>query len=292
MKPGRFAYRAPTELDEALALLADHGDEAKVLAGGQSLMPMLNFRLAMPEYLIDINRLPGLDSVQRTQRGWRIPALVRQRTLERTADVTDAVPLVLDALRQVAHPQIRNRGTVCGSLTHGDAAAELPTVMTALDATMTIVSKQSIRSVPAEEFFLFHMTTAVEDGELLLDVSFDQPPANTFHSFQEFATRRGDFGLAAVAVLLTFDEDDLITRVRLVAAGVAPTPLRLPGAEALLLGRRVDSALLAQLESIVRGEVAPTGDVHADEAYRRQLAGVLAKRGVVEAHTKRMATHD
>jgi carbon-monoxide dehydrogenase medium subunit len=195
VKPAPFTYHAPASAEEALALLAEHGDDAKVLAGGQSLLPLLNFRLARPGHLIDINRLPGLDAVERTPTGWRIPALVRQRTAERSAELAAAAPLLTDALRQVAHPQIRNRGTVCGSLAHADSAAELPSVMVALDAQMTIATASGPRQVSADEFFQFHLTTAVEPEELLLAVEFGDPGPGTYTAFEEFAPRRGDFCL-------------------------------------------------------------------------------------------------
>ena len=167
MKPGRFAYHAPRELDEALALLREYGDEAKVLAGGQSLMPILNFRLTQIDHLVDINRLGGgLDEPRVEPDAITIPALVRQRRVERSAELARVLPMLTTALRDVAHPQIRNRGTICGSLAHADPAAELPTVMTALDARFTVVSADGVRTLDAAEFFVFHLTTALEPEEL------------------------------------------------------------------------------------------------------------------------------
>jgi carbon-monoxide dehydrogenase medium subunit len=286
MKPSRFAYHAPQELEAALDLLGEHGDEAKVLAGGQSLMPLLAFRMATPEHIVDINRLTGLDTVQRTDTGWCIPALVRQRVLERSPEVAASVPLLTQALGEVAHPQIRNRGTVCGSLAHGDAAAELPAVMLALEATMRVVSRAGERRINAEDFFVFHLTTAIADDELLLDVSVADLPARTYSSFQEFATRRGDFGIAGVAAVVTLDESGVMTRSRLVAAGVAPTPVRLSDVEQILLGERLEPEVLVAANAAAREEVSPTGDVHADAAYRRQLVGILTERALRAVMTK------
>jgi carbon-monoxide dehydrogenase medium subunit len=286
MKPSRFAYHAPQHLNQALDLLGEYGDEAKVLAGGQSLLPLLNFRIAAPEQLIDINRLPSLDAVERTSGGWRIPALVRQRAVERSADIAATVPLLTEALKQVAHPQIRNRGTVCGSLAHGDAAAELPAVMLALEATMSVASRSSERTVRAEDFFLFHLTTAVAEDELLLDVTVADLLPRTYSSFQEFATRHGDFGIAGVAAVVTFDESGVVTRCRLAAAGVAPTPVRLAVAERLVLGSRLEPEAVAEADAAARAEVSPTGDVHADAAYRRQLVGVLTRRALRDVLAK------
>lgn len=278
MKPGRFAYHAPTTVPDALALLAEHAGEAKVLAGGQSLMPLLSFRIAEPRHLVDVNRLPGLDRPTRTAGGWHIPALVRQRAVERSAELTAAYPLLGEALHQVAHPQIRNRGTVCGSLAHADAAAELPTVMTALGASMHLASARGERTVAAEDFFVFHLTTALDEDELLLGVSLDDLPRGTTTAFREFAGRRGDFALAAVAGVATRDGDGVVTGCRLVAAGVGSTPLRLRAAEDVVLGSRLDAAALAAAGRAAGREAEPTGDVHASATYRRDLVGTLARR--------------
>ena len=286
MKPSRFTYHAPQQLEGVLDLLGEHGDEAKVLAGGQSLMPLLSFRMATPEHIVDINRMTGLDTLRRTDTGWCIPALVRQRAVERSPEVAATVPLLTQALEQVAHPQIRNRGTVCGSLAHGDAAAELPAVMLALEASMRVVSRTGERKISAEDFFVFHLTTAIADDELLLDVSVADLPARTYSSFQEFATRRGDFGIAGVAAVVTVDESGVVSRSRLVAAGVAPTPIRLTGAEQALLGQQLEPDVLAAVGAAARQEVDPTGDVHADGVYRRQLVGVLTQRALRDVITK------
>jgi carbon-monoxide dehydrogenase medium subunit len=286
MKPPRFTYHAPATLDEAVATLSEHAEDCKILAGGQSLMPILNFRLATPEHVIDINRLPGLDEPERTPTGWRIPALVRQRQVELSPELAASAPLLTEALGQVAHAQIRNRGTVCGSLAHGDASAELPSVMLALDARMTILSADDIRTVSADEFFLFHMTTAVRPDEMLLSVEFDDPPERTYSSFTEFALRKGDFCLAGAAVSVTLGADGSVERCRVVAAGVAPTPLRLRAVEDLVAGTTADAAVLAAAQQRAYREVDPTGDIHADAGYRRQLASVLVRRGLADAITK------
>ncbi|WP_213454347.1 FAD binding domain-containing protein [Rhizomonospora bruguierae] len=278
MKPRPFTYLAPTSVDEALAALAEHSFDAKVLAGGQSLAPLLNFRMASPEYLIDINDVAGLDRVRRVDGGWHIPALVRQRTVERSPELRAAFPLLPAALEQVAHPQIRNRGTVCGSLAHADPAAELPTVMTALDATMRVASVRGEREVPAEEFFQFHFTTSLEDDELLVGVTVDDLPPATSTGFAEFAPRHGDFALAAVAGVVTRASDGAVGAVRLVASGVAARPQRLTAAEKVLLGQRPTPDVVGAAERAARGEVDPTGDIHASADYRRHLVGVLARR--------------
>ncbi|GAA3439177.1 FAD binding domain-containing protein [Kutzneria kofuensis] len=287
MKPAPFTYHAPRELDEALDLLRQHGDEAKVLAGGQSLMPMLNFRLARVEHLVDINRLGeqwgtptfGAETIT-------IPALVRQRQLERSADAARLLPVLTEALHNVAHPQIRNRGTICGSLAHADPAAELPSVLTALDARFTLASARGVRTLPARDFFLFHLTTALEPDELLLEVSFDRPGPNQFSAFREFATRRGDFALAGVATVCEVDSAGVVTACRLVAAGVAPTPQRLTEAEALVVGHRLGPELAEAAGAAAGAQTEPTGDIHASAEYRARLTGVLVKRALVDITEK------
>jgi carbon-monoxide dehydrogenase medium subunit len=291
MKPAPFAYHAPATVAEALATLAEYGDAAKVLAGGQSLVPVLSFRLAMPDHLVDINRLPGLDQIERTATGWRIPALVRQRTAERAEALASTVPLLTEALTQVAHPQIRNRGTICGSLAHADSSAELPSVMLALDARMTIAGPSGVRTVPAADFFQFHMTTAVEPDELLLAVEFDDPAPGSYAAFAEFAPRHGDFCLAGTAVSATFGAGGTVTGARVVVAGVAPTPLRLPAVEELVLGTALDPGALTAAQRAAAQLIDPPGDIHADSAYRRQLASVLVRRALATVQARRERDH-
>ncbi|MEV4601914.1 xanthine dehydrogenase family protein subunit M [Amycolatopsis sp. NPDC049253] len=291
MKPGRFTYHSPRSLDEALATLQVYGDDAKVLAGGQSLMPMLNFRLARFEHLVDVNRV-GAEYAEPTFGDTRItiPLLVRQRRVERSAEAAAALPVLTEALQQVAHPQIRNRGTICGSLAHADPAAELPSVLSVLDATFTIASSRGVREVPAEEFFLFHLTTSLEPDELLLQVSVPRPPANQFSAFREFATRRGDFALAGVAAVCEVDAAGVVTACRIAAAGVAPTPHRLTDVEALVTGASLHEDLWPDVEAAARAQVDPTGDIHASAEYRSRLTGVLVKRALADIRGKLEAT--
>jgi carbon-monoxide dehydrogenase medium subunit len=288
VKPPRFAYHAPATVDETLELLAEYGDQSKVLAGGQSLIPVLSFRLSAPEHLIDINRLPGLDEFSRLPAGgWRIPALVRQRQAERSAALSESAPLLTEALPQVAHPQIRNRGTICGSLAHADSSAEMPAVMLALNARMTIASASGTRVVGADDFFVFHMTTAVSADELLLAVEFDDAAPRTYTSFLEFAPRKGDFCLAGVAATVTFGTDGTVTGCRVVAVGVAATPLRLHPVEDLIIGSALDAGTLTAAQRATHDAVSPSGDVHADAAYRRQLVSVLVRRALSAVNAKK-----
>jgi len=293
MKPGRFAYHAPRALDEALALLKEYGDESKVLAGGQSLMPILNFRLTQIDHLIDINRIGGDLAEPRFEADTIvIPALVRQRQIERSAEAARTVPLIVEALAQVAHPQIRNRGTVCGSLAHADPAAELPAVMSALEATFTLASADGVRTVPAEDFFVFHLTSALEPEEILLDVRIGRPPANTYSAFREFATRRGDFALAGVAAVGELDDAGVVRKCRVSAAGVGATPRRLRGVEELATGHRLDDELLAAAAEAVGDDIEPASDIHASATYRRRLTGALVKRALADVRDRQEASHD
>ena len=294
MKPGSFTYHAPERVDEALGLLAEYGDEAKVLAGGQSLMPMLNFRLARVEHLVDINRIgrlePWFADPVLTGDVVILPALVRQRQVERSAALAGALPLLAGALRHVAHPQIRNRGTVCGSLAHADPSAELPTVLSVLDATVTLASARGTRTLPLTDFFLFHLTTALEPDELLREVTIPRPAAGTVTAFHEFAPRRGDFALAAVAVAAGL-HDGQLSHPRIAVAGVAPTPLRLTGVEEMLTGESLDDAVIAEAAELTRSTVDPTGAAHAGATYRKRLAGVLVSRALADLRQDQEVTH-
>ncbi|MGH2949241.1 MAG: FAD binding domain-containing protein, partial [Solirubrobacteraceae bacterium] len=207
MKPPPFEYDDPHDAGEAIALLAEHGDESKVLAGGQSLVPLLNFRLARPERLIDVNRIGELAYVRRRDGVLRIGALTRQATLERSRVVAENWPLLTEAMRLVAHPQIRNRGTVGGSVAHADPAAELPVAFTALDATFHARSARGARAIRAADFFRTHLTTALEPDELLVEIEVAPLPPRTGSAFTEFARRHGDFGLGGAAVLVTLAPD-------------------------------------------------------------------------------------
>lgn len=290
MKPGRFTYHAPRELDEALALLGEYGDRSKVLAGGQSLLPMLNFRLTNVEHLIDINRIGARFGELTTGATITIPALVRQRQAERSPELAADLPMLGEALRQVAHPQIRNRGTVCGSLAHADPAAELPTVMSVLDVTCTLASIRGVRQVDIADFFRFHLTTALEPDELLLQVTIRRPPPGMITVFREFATRRGDFALAAVAAAVRFD-GATVTDCRIAAAGVGATPQRLTTAETLAVGSELGAGTLGDAATAAGDAVEPSDDIHASAAYRRRLTGVLVRRALDDARARQEATH-
>jgi len=284
VKPPRFSYHDPAEVEDALGLLALHGDAARILAGGQSLMPMLNFRLARPGRVIDINRLAALCIVSPgPDAGLRIGALVRQRTLERSELIRERCPLIAQAMPFVGHPQIRNRGTLGGSLAHADPAAELPAVMVALGAQLTLRSAGGRRIVGAEDFFVSALITALAPDELLTEITLPPWPARTGSSLQEVAIRRGDFALGGVAATLTLDTRGHVAGARIVCFGVGPRPVRAADAERSLVGAPPSAPAFAEAGRLASAAVEPPDDIHASGAYRRRLAGVLTTRALAAA---------
>ena len=285
MKPPPFEYHAAASLEEALALLAEHGDDAKVLAGGQSLMPLLALRLARPEHLVDINRLDELSTISNGD-GLRVGALVRQRAVERSTDVTAANPLLAAAVRFIGHSAIRNRGTVGGSVAHGDPAAELPAVLVALDGEVEVTSSRGARRIAARELYGGFLMTAIEADELLTSVHLPAWGSGSGWSFQEFSRRSGDFAVAGVAVALRLDDKGTIADARIGLSGMGQTPVRATAAEAALRGQAPsDEAWAAASADAVSG-LEPPSDLHGTSAYRRHLAGVLVRRALQEAHQR------
>lgn len=282
MKPADFTLHRPGTVGEALELLAAH-DDVKPLAGGQSLVPLLNFRLARPEHLVDLDHLARLGEVRRTTTGLTIGAMVRQRQAERSTAVAADCPLLAAALPWVAHPPIRNRGTIGGSIAHADPAAELPTVARALDATMRAASVRGTREIPASEFFRTHLTNALEPGELLVEVDLPRAPARTGAVYLEVSRRHGDFALAGAAVQVTLDADGAIDQARICLSGVSDAPHRCSESERLLTGRHLSRELTRAAGDAAREELRPTSDLHATAAYRRDVAGTLIERALPAA---------
>lgn len=282
MKPAPFQYRRPETLEEALHLLGEIGDEASVLAGGQSLVPMLNLRLARPGYVVDVNRLPGLDAIEVGDAEVRIGALARSSTVERDPRLRDAVPLVSEALAYAGHPQIRNRSTAGGNVAHADPASELPAVLACLDGSVTLASREGERTLAWDDFFQGVFTTARRPDELVVRIDL---PADGGRStaFVELARRHGDFALAGASVALR-REERTVADARIALFGVAPLPVRAREAEAALEGQDLGSGgALAELAAAVRRSVDPFGDVHGSAEYRRHLAGTLAARAAAAA---------
>ena len=282
MKPPPFKYIAAATVEEALAALTQHGDEAKVLAGGQSLVPVLNFRLARPSVLIDINRITSLAGIS-VNGALRIGALTRQRAAERSADVARLAPLLTQALPHVAHPQIRNRGTIGGSLAHADPAAELPAVMLALDARFKLRRGNGERWVPAENFFTGLFTTALLYDEMLVEIEVPAAPPRTASAFEEVARRHGDYALLAVAAVITTDQSGVCTHARLAYVNGGPGPQRVRDAEAVLVGQAINAALIQEAARVATAALRPPTDVHASAEYRLQLARVLTERALARA---------
>jgi aerobic carbon-monoxide dehydrogenase medium subunit len=286
VKPAWFDYYAPRSLDDALRLLAEAGPAGRVLAGGQSLMPMLNCRLLNPDVLIDINRIEELNRLDVTEGFLTVGALVRHADLLHDPRVQNGWPLLFEATKQVAHPAIRNRGTVCGSVAHNDPAAEHPSVLVTLDGTVVIAGAAGRRELPAEQFFTGILSTALHPGEMVVALRYPRPPAGTGASFVEFARRLGDFAMAGAAATLTL-RDGVCERARLTIVGMGEGPFRARAAEAALAGRRLDAdkceQAFAEAAEEVKAAVEPADDVHASAAYRRHLAGVMAKRALKAA---------
>lgn len=283
MKPGPFDYAAPTSLREALRLLSDTERDVKVLAGGQSLIPMLNMRLARPELVVDITRVAELGRMSVDADGaLHIGAAVRQAAVAADPAVRGGWPLLAAAIEQIGHPQIRNRGTVCGSLVHHDPAAELPAVAVALDARFAVTGPGGTRTVPSEDFFLSTFAADVEPDELLTEVVFPAPAPGTGWSFLELVQRRGDFAGVGVAVLVR-RSDEVVGEARIVFCGVGSTPVRTPEAEQALVGRAFNSVTVEAAVLAVRGAVDPPGDVHASAQWRREGAEVLLRRALKQA---------
>jgi CO/xanthine dehydrogenase FAD-binding subunit len=284
MKPAPFKYVAASSLDHALSLKSEHGDEARFLAGGQSLIPTMNFRLARPSVLIDINGLKDLAAVDRSDsRDIRVGALTRYRDLERNGDFLKSCPLFADALPHIAHPQIRNRGTIGGNLSHADPASELPALAVAMQARMRIKSSTGEREVPASEFFMGLLTTDIGSDEMLVEIAYPAPKPRTGTCFQEVARRRGDFALAGVAAMVTLDEERRCIDVRLTLCGVGETPVDASAAVAGLIEQSCTDKAIAAAAAEVQDMIEPSGNVHATADYQRHIAGVLTRRTLTTA---------
>jgi carbon-monoxide dehydrogenase medium subunit len=279
MKPPVFDYIAPTSIEAAVAALAEAGGEAKVLAGGQSLMPMLNFRLLRPSTLVDINRIADLSFITETADSIRIGALTRHFALETSPLIAKHFPALSAAMTHVAHLAIRNRGTIGGSLSHADPAAELPMMALLLDAELHVATVSGPRTVAVHDFFLDTMTVALDGAEILTEIVLPKLPLQTGWGFEEVARRHGDFALAAVAVILTLSGGK-IAQARIALTGVGPTALRATEVEQILIGQSLDGDVTARAIAAVRDAIEPETDLHASSDYRRHLAGVLTSRAL------------
>ena len=282
MKLPPFEYACPTELSEAVALLAAHNGDAKPIAGGQSLVPMLAFRLAAPSLLVDLRKLPDLRKIDISATGLTLGAMVRWRDILDDARLRTAHPLLVAAVTQVAHYQIRNRGTIGGSIAHADPAAEIPGIVVTCEAEIAVVGSAGRRAIKAQDFFLGPLTTALAADEIIVEIRFPAWPQSRRFGFREFARRRGDFAMAAAA--LWYDEDAGKARNAHVGViGVGDRPQRLSPVEALLNGRVVDETAIAAAEAAAAVAVDPQTDIHASADYRRALTGTMVERALRDA---------
>jgi carbon-monoxide dehydrogenase medium subunit len=279
MKPASFDYIVAESIDMAVASLTEAGADAKIIAGGQSLVPMLNFRLLRPSVLVDINRIAGLAFIEETDRDIRLGALTRHHQLETSPVIARHLPVLFCAMKHVAHLAIRNRGTIGGSLSHADPAAELPMMALLLDAELHIASASGKRAVAARDFFLDALTVDLEGGDMVTEIALPKLPPGTGWGFEEVARRHGDFALAAVAVTLTVSLG-AIAQARVALTGVGPTPLRATAAETLLIGHALEPNLTRGVIEAARAVITPETDLHASADYRRHLAGVLTGRAL------------
>ena len=291
MKPPVFKYVRVDSIGGALSALAENRGEAKILAGGQSLVPMLNFRIASPRVLVDINPVKELDYI-RVEVGWvRIGARTRQRALDRSLDVKRKCPLLAEAVKWIGHPEIRNRGTVGGSLVHADPTAELALVAILLDSQIKIQGNGKSRTVGAPDFFQGIMATSIAEDEILTEVSYPVAPARSGYGFRELCIRHGDFAVVAAAVQLTVGGNGRCTEARVAVAGAGPTPLRIRGAEEVLVGNNGTDEVFDAAAARVPGEVQPFGDLQGSEAYRREMARVFVRRALDDAWSRVKENH-
>jgi CO/xanthine dehydrogenase FAD-binding subunit len=286
MKPARFEYFAPRSEDEALGLLGEYGERAKVLAGGQSLIPLMNFRLAQPEVVIDINRIATLAYVRAHDGGVALGALTRQHALERDARVRTRLPVLAEACHLIGHLPIRHRGTIGGNLAHADPASELPAVMVALDAEMVVASRRERRSIPAVTFFTGALTTALAPDELLTEIRVPGVPPRTGGAFVEISRRAGDYALVGAVALVTLRADGRCEAARLALCGAGATPVRVAAAERVLAGEPLAESALDEAIRLAADLTSPPSDIHASADFRRRLARHVT-RGALETAARR-----
>ena len=285
VKAAPFEYVAPTTLDEAVSVLGERGDAAKILAGGQSLAPLLVMRLARPELLVDINGIAGLDGIRFEDGMLRLGALVRQRTVEQDPVVREHFPLVTEAVATIGHVAIRNRGTVGGSLAHADPAAEWPALLLALDGEVEVVGPQGSRSIGAADLFVTVMTTSLAPDEIVREVRLRLPDGAVGTAFVELARRHGDFAIVGVAAVLGM-EHGLVAHCRLALSGVGDTAVRARAAEASFLGGGAGDEAIEAAAAAAASEIQPAGDIQGSADYRRKVAAVLVRRALFAARQR------
>lgn len=283
MKPAPFEYLCPTTLEEVLENLSEYGEEAKVLSGGQSLIPVLNMRLSTPRYVIDMGRVKDLDYIREENDNIIIGARVRHRDVERSTIIKERCPLLTEAIQSVGHPQIRSRGTIAGSIAHADPSAELPCVLSALRGEIVIASADEERIEAPEDFFLTYLMTTLQPHELIKEIRFPCLSKTSGYAFLELARRHGDFALVGVASIVDLDENGLIRDVKLAVCGAHPVPCVLAEVEDDLIGKAPSDQLFAEAGERAKDYLDAEGDLHGSKEYRLHLASVLTKRALAVA---------
>lgn len=286
MKPAQFEYFDPGTLDEALGLLREHGDDAKILAGGQSLVPLMNFRLARPKVIVDVNKVPGLDYVREANGMIQIGAMTRQRTVENSALIKAQCSLLYDATYWVGHLAIRTRGTVGGTIAHADPAAEYPCVLAALEGEVVVTGQGGQKVVKPEDFFVTFLTTSLQPTEMVTEVRFPKVPPGAGWHFMEFSRRHGDFAIVGVAAVIQLDKQRKCTGARIALCGVGGSPFKARTAENMLKGTELTDKVIQAAAEKVGEEVEPEGDLHGSAEYRKHLAKVLTGRTLRKALEK------
>lgn len=288
MIPAPFNYEAPATLDEALALLEKHGDEAKILAGGHSLLPMMKLRFAQPETLIDINGIPGMSYIKEEDGHLKIGAMTKEVELEESDIVQSKYPIFTDASKLIADPQVRNMGTIGGNIAHGDAANDHPAVMLALRAQVEITGKEGSRMVPIDEFFYGFYMTACQWNEIVTAIHIPSPPAGSGNAYHKLERKVGDYATAGAAVSLTIGEGGVVTHAGIGLTNVNATPLRAARSEEALVGQKLTDETIAQAAQFASEDCNPSADLRGDEEYKRAMVGVLVKRMIHRAAERAM----
>ena len=292
MKPVSFDYFAPTTVNEAVALLEEHGDDAKILAGGQSLVPMMNFRLVRPTCLVDINHIRDLAYIHEKDDRLHIGAITRHRDLETSTLVQQSNGLLFEGVQLIGHTAIRTRGTVGGSIIHADPTAELPAILAALDGEVRLIGPNGQRTISWRDLFVTFFTTVIEPVEICDEIIIPRLPSSAGWAFEEFTRRHGDFAVAGVAAVIVADNNDCCTDARLAITGTAPTPIRATQAESFLVGKSLTQTTLDEAGRLVATEVEPESDVHATANYRQHLAGALTTRALQRAVERCLSRKD
>jgi aerobic carbon-monoxide dehydrogenase medium subunit len=286
MIPASFEYLRPKTIPEAIAFLEQYGEEAKILSGGQSLIPMMKFRLARPGYLIDINRIAGLSYIKEENGYLKIGGLTREAELENSPLIRSKYPILLDTTRVIADPQVRNMATLAGNLAHGDPANDHPATMLALEAQIVAVGPQGERLLPIETFFVTLFTTELQHNEIVTEIRIPTPPPHSGGAYLKLERKVGDFATAAVAVQLTVNDGSVCQRVGIGLTNVGATPVKANNAEEFLRGKKLDEANIAETAALAAGDAQPSSDLRGPEEYKRGLVKELTRRALVRAHER------